>query len=313
MYERTALAFTHANGQYRIESIFAWNEEPHAHRLEPGLERLRADTMSLVARAETLGAHEAQSLVEGEDARNGRGVMVLMLPPKSLSPDRVEAPVTRLLASLLDHLPRGVREGDEGDTGDGRETFLAASHHGVETPAVHLERHRAERDHRIDNRERVVFTRNPRDLGQLAIENPTRRLPLNERHDVESPPRERDPHHFRRDRAPGLGLEHGHIRADASRHLSEATAERAGLEAKHAAARPQEIRDGHLHGRRSGTGDAHELFTPRLKRVPRHVFQVFDDTVHRLAEVVDDHAVGARDRVRDWDGPGSHEKERFGR
>ena len=302
-------ALRHAHRDDRVETVLGRNEQREPHRREPRLQRQGAHAVAGVARLEPFVADEAQRLVERQDSRHGRRVVVRVGAPEALRSHRVEAPVHGGHRALLDHGPRAVREGDERHPGDRRETLLASGHDGIEPPVVHLQRHRAQGDDGVDDGEGAVLAREAGDLRQIGVEHPARGLALDEGDDVVARRRQRLAHHLSRDRAPRLRLEDRHVGAHARRHLAEPPAEGPGLQAKALAARPEQVGDRHLHRGRRGAGDAHDLGRLRLEGIARHVLEVLDDALHRRAEVIDHDAVGSRHRVRDRHRPRAHQEQ----
>src|SRR5580704_9093224 len=134
--------------------------------------------MALEACFETFFANETERLVEREDARDGSRVVVLMLAPEALSAHRIEAPMRRRLRPRAYGLPSAIGERNEGDAWNRRKTLLSSGHDGVEPPPIHLDRHRAQRDDCVDDREGPMLAGDASDLGKLAIEHPARRLSL---------------------------------------------------------------------------------------------------------------------------------------
>ena len=82
--------------------------------------------------------------------RRGAGIFAVVLAAFALGP----VPIGRAQAGLLVHLAGAVVGGDEAEARRRHQALLRAGHRDVDAPGVHLERHAAERGHRIDHEQR---------------------------------------------------------------------------------------------------------------------------------------------------------------
>ena len=154
------VAVAHANGGDRIRPFSRrFDVEGEDLSLRPcrngAADGLGQQAMAQEDVVESFREQHVEGLPQGEQQvhRGCAGIFAIVLDALALAP----VPVGRSQARSLVHFARAIVDRDEAEPRGRHQAFLRGGHGDVDAPRIHLERHAAERGHRIHHEQSIVL------------------------------------------------------------------------------------------------------------------------------------------------------------
>ncbi|KAH0442810.1 hypothetical protein KCU90_g1644, partial [Aureobasidium melanogenum] len=149
--------------------------------------------------------------------------------------------------TTLHTCPCLIRKRDQRNTRDRRQTLLPTRDHRIDPPRVHLQRHRAQRAHRVDNDQRARRFRQRRNVLQVMIPHGVGRLALHHRDNLRPLAADRLGNRVETRHRAVLDVERDNVCTNSPAHLRHPLAEKTVPDAQHARAFPRQVGDRHFH------------------------------------------------------------------
>ena len=205
--------------------------------------------VALESLLERLFADQSQALIERQHSRHGSGVVVFAFAPELPRSSHVQAPVRHDFGAFGDKLKCRGRESDDRDPRHSRESLLSTGEHEINLPLVHGHRQARHSDDGVDHDHQAKTLRETADLLSVCVHDPTGCFTVHDREHVIGFLFELRSHLFHMKAVQGLWEKFGHLSAETTRDVCEASAEGAEVEHQNSAPRPHQRGHAHLHRR----------------------------------------------------------------